>query len=80
MNEILDAPEQSHINPRYVQYGGVVRRIGAFIVDAVILYVLANILSYSFAISYTLTNTYYLLIGASALIVLLYRPLLEGYY
>lgn len=80
MNEILDAPDQLHVNPRYVQFGGVVRRVGAFIVDVVILYVVANILSFSFTFSYAFSNAYYFFISISALIVLLYRPLLEGYY
>lgn len=76
MNEILDAPEQLHVNPRYVEYGGVVRRIGAFIVDVVILYLIAGVLNYTLAYS----DYYFYAVIASTLVVMLYRPLLEGYY
>ncbi len=75
MNEILDAPEPQPISARNVEYAGVIPKIGAFIVDGVILSIASGAMSLSFSYS----EYYYASLAVAALIAILYRPILERY-
>lgn len=76
MNEILDAPEQTQVNPLYIQYGGVVRRIGAFIADMIFITIISALNNFIFSFG----TGFYINTAIFTILVLLYRPLMEGYY